>query len=79
MTGAQMRAARALLGWSALDLATASGVGVATIRRVEPVDGPVRMTAPNVGAIQRALESAGVQFIEPNGGGVGVRLREHRL
>ena len=38
---AQMRAARALLRWSALDLAKASKVGVATIRRVEVVEGEI--------------------------------------
>jgi transcriptional regulator with XRE-family HTH domain len=71
-----MRAARALLGWSAQQLADASKVGVATIRRVEPVDGPVSMIASTSGAVQRALEAAGVEFIAENGGGAGVRMRE---
>ena len=39
LSGVQLRAARALLRWSALDLALASKVGVATIRRVEVFDG----------------------------------------
>jgi hypothetical protein len=34
------------------------------------------MTAANDLAIRRALESAGVEFIEKNGGGPGVRLRK---
>lgn len=76
MTGRQMRAARALLGWSAQQLADASKVGVATIRRVEPVNGPVSMIPSTVAAVQRALEAAGVQFIQQNGGGPGVRMRE---
>jgi transcriptional regulator with XRE-family HTH domain len=76
MTGAQLRAARALLGWTAQQLADASGVGVATIRRTEGADGTVRMITANVAAIERALEAAGVELIKPNGGGVGVRLRE---
>jgi hypothetical protein len=74
--GSQMRAARALLRWSALDLAAASKVGVATIRRVEVVDGPIPVTDANEATLRRALEQAGIEFIDENGGGPGVRLRE---
>jgi hypothetical protein len=76
ISGAQMRAARALLRWSALDLAKASKVGVATIRRVEVLDGEISATAANQAALRRALEHAGVEFIDENGGGAGVRLRK---
>ena len=75
MTGAQMRGARAMLGWSAGQLVTASKVSLATVQRAESTDGPVRMTAANVDAIRRALEDAGIEFISENGGGPGVRLR----
>lgn len=75
ITGRQLRAARALLGWSAQQLADASKVGVATIRRVEPNDGPVNMIASTIAAVRRALEAGGVEFIAENGGGVGVRMR----
>ena len=75
ISGAQMRAARALLRWTALDLATAAKVGVATIRRVEVMEGEISATAANQAALRRALESAGVKFIDENGGGAGVRLR----
>jgi len=53
-----------LLRWSALDLAAASKVGVATIRRVEVVDGEIPVTAANEAAIHGALESGGIEFIE---------------
>jgi hypothetical protein len=53
-----------------------SKVGVATIRRLEVVDGEVAVTAANESAIRRALENAGVLFIDANGGGEGVRLRK---
>ena len=76
ISSAQMRAARALLRWSALDLATASKVGVATIRRVEVVEGEIPVTPANEAALRRTLESTGVEFIEENGGGPGVRLRK---
>jgi hypothetical protein len=71
-----MRAGRALLRWTALDLASASRVGVATIRRVEVVDGEIPVTRANEAAIRQALEKAGVEFIDENGGGPGVRLRK---
>jgi transcriptional regulator with XRE-family HTH domain len=76
ISGAQMRAARALLRWTALDLAEASKVGVATIRRVEVIDGEISATAANQAALRRALEHAGVEFIDENGRGAGVRLRK---
>jgi transcriptional regulator with XRE-family HTH domain len=78
MTGSQLRAARALLGMSAVDLAAKSKVGLATIRRAEAIDGEVRMIAVTEDALRRALEGAGIEFIEQNGGGEGVRLREPR-
>ena len=76
ISSAQVRAARALIRWTALDLAAASKVGVATIRRTEVIDGEMSVTAANEAAIRRALETAGVEFIDANGGGEGVRLRK---
>src|SRR5262245_25776928 len=75
LTSAQMRAGRALIRWSAEDLARASAVSVTTIRRAELMQEQTSMTAPNDLAVRRALEAAGVEFIEENGGGSGVRLR----
>jgi hypothetical protein len=76
ISSAQMRAARALVRWTALDLAGASKVGVATIRRAEIVDGEIPVTLANEAAIRRAFEAAGVDFIEENGGGEGVRFQK---
>ena len=76
ISSAQLRAARALLRWSAIDLAKASKVGVATIRRVETMEGEIPVTAANEAALRTALEYAGVEFIDENGGGPGVRLRK---
>ena len=76
ISSAQLRAARALLRWSALDLAKSSKVGVATIRRVETMDGRIPVTAANEAALRTALECAGIEFIDENGGGPGVRLRK---
>jgi hypothetical protein len=78
ISSAQMRAARAMLRWSALDLALESKVGVATIRRVEVLDGEIPVTASNEAAIRRAFEAAGIEFIDENGTGEGVRFRRPR-
>ena len=76
LTSAQIRAARSLIRWSAEDLARESSLSVATIRRAELADGATSMTVANNLAVRRALEAAGVEFIDENGGGPGVRLRK---
>jgi hypothetical protein len=76
LTGAQIRAARALLRWSAEDLACESALGLATIKRAEATDSETSMTAANDLAVRRTLASAGVEFIDQNGGGSGVRFRK---
>jgi ribosome-binding protein aMBF1 (putative translation factor) len=76
LTSGQIRAARALLRWRAEDLAQESAVGVATIRRAELAEHETSMTAANNLLLRRTLEAAGVEFIDGNGGGPGVRLRK---
>lgn len=73
---AQIRAARALLRWTALDLAKSSGVGVSTIRRVEVMDGAPLIHVRTLMALQSAFESAGVEFIDRDDGSAGVMLRQ---
>ena len=74
VTAAQCRAARGLLDWSQQDLAARAGVGIVTVRQLEGgVNEPRRATLE---VVRRAFESAGVEFIEENGGGPGVRLRK---
>jgi hypothetical protein len=51
-------------------------VGVTTIRRAELTASETRLTRVNDQAIRRVLEAAGVEFIDENGGGPGVRLRD---
>ena len=75
LTSAQIRAARALIRWSAQELANASVVGVTTIRRAELTQSETKLTRANDQAIRRALEAAGVEFIDAGGSGPGVRLR----
>ena len=73
LTPAQCRAARGLLDWSQFELAQLAGVGIVTIRQLEAgTHSPRRAT---LDVVRRALETAGVDFIDENGGGSGVRLR----
>jgi predicted transcriptional regulator len=74
-----IRAARALLRWEQRDLATASLVSLPTIKRLESKPGAMAAHMSTVTALRKALETAGVEFIDENGGGPGVRLRKRRL
>lgn len=74
ITSDQIRAARALLKWSANDLANASKVGIATIRRFEIQDGVPSGQVRILESLINALEYAGVEFIGSPDDGPGVRL-----
>jgi len=72
---AQIRAARALLGWNQGDLAKAANVSVATIRRIEAKEGPMMGYVSTLMSIQTAFERAGICFLDDDAeGGIGVRL-----
>lgn len=73
ITPAQSRAARGLLDWSQAKLGLHSNLSESTVRDFEKGR---RLPSPNnLAAVQKALESAGVIFVDANGGGPGVRLR----
>ncbi len=73
-----IRAARALVRWEQRDLALASSVSLPTIKRLESRPGIMAAHMSTVAALRKALESAGVEFIDENGGGPGVRLRKRQ-
>ena len=76
---AQIRAARALLGWRQEDLSKASGVGSATVRRVESSSSSATSYVSTISRIQAAFENAGVLFIDDDGSaGIGVRLAKSK-
>jgi len=75
-TTRQVKAARALLGWSQEDLARYSSVSEPTIARLETREGKIAGRPNTAKKIKDALEKGGVEFIEENGGGPGVRLRK---
>ena len=71
---AQIRMARAALGWNISDLASKASVSVSTIKRVETPEGFAKATAANRKLIKQTLEQAGVEFIGNVDEGPGVRL-----
>jgi len=74
ITVEQIRAARGLLGWSQTRLAEKAGLSLPTIKRLETGNGP-RVSDEAREQVAITLESAGITFINENGGGRGVRFR----
>lgn len=72
ITPEQIRGARAMLSLTQAELAEKAGISTTGLNNIER--GNADPKASTLRAIQGALESAGVQFIPENGGGVGVRL-----
>ena len=74
----QIRAARALLGWSGTDLADLSGVGITTLRRYELQSGIPSANTSVLMMIKKTLESAGIEFTGDPLVNPGVTLRIKR-
>ena len=75
LTTEQIRGARAMLGWTANDLAERSGIAVSTIRRIEVQIGRPECHPRTLMDMQRAFEAAGIEFIGSPEDGPGMRLR----
>ncbi len=69
----QIKAARALLDWSQEDLASSSGLSIATIRKIE--SGALSPRDKTMGAIVSALEEANIEFTDST----GVRLKDQNV
>jgi transcriptional regulator with XRE-family HTH domain len=76
VSGAQIRAARGLLGWTARDLARRAIVSVATVNLIEEATGLPSTTKTQLEAVQAALEAAGIEFLE--GDAPGLRLHMNK-
>ena len=74
----QIRAARALLGWSGTDLADLSGVGITTLRRYELQRGIPSANTSVLMMIKKTLEEAGIEFTGDPLVNPGVTLRIKR-
>jgi ribosome-binding protein aMBF1 (putative translation factor) len=70
----QVKAARAMLGWSHFDLAKRAKIGRATVQRCEF---GMAIAPKSVDAIKAALERAGVKFIAVKGG-LGLHLQKRK-
>ena len=79
ITSAQLRAARALLGFDQRQLAECAGLSVPTIQRMEASDDMIRGNVDSLMKLISALDAAGIELIGDNaasgGGGRGVRLK----
>ena len=67
ITGAQLRAARALLDWSVRDLSIRCGVSQSAISRAEKRDDSLAMQERNYSVIQQTFEQHGIEFLGTNG------------
>jgi transcriptional regulator with XRE-family HTH domain len=76
ITSEQCRAARGLLDWNQEDLADRAAVGIVTVRLFEAGAHEPRRATLDV--IRRAFEAAGVEFIDQNGGGPGLRFKKRQ-
>jgi DNA-binding XRE family transcriptional regulator len=74
VTSAQLRMARAALNWTVRDLAEAAGLHRNTITNIEV--GRYLGDQKTLETIESVLRKAGVEFIDENGGGAGVRLKK---
>ena len=70
----QIRAARALLGWSQQDLADHATLSLNAVVRLETGKADTRLST--LTAIQKALVNAGIEFLPASAKGEGVRLRD---
>jgi transcriptional regulator with XRE-family HTH domain len=75
ITSGQIKAARALLGMTATELAEKSGVAYTTIVRIESAEGVPSGQVKTLDSVQRTLEKAGIEFIGSPDDGAGVRWK----
>ena len=75
ITGAQIRAARAMVRWAPMELSARSKVPIESIRRAERGDGEAPLTMVHENAIRLAFRAAGVEFTDGDAPGVRVRSR----
>ena len=74
-TSAQLRAGRHLANLSQADIAEATGLSLPTVKRAES-EREVSVSPDAIASIKKAIERAGVIFVEENGEGPGVRLKK---
>jgi transcriptional regulator with XRE-family HTH domain len=76
LTSEQIRAARAVLGWSVRELAERTGIGSATIKRYEAVSGVPKSRKGHINVLRADFESAGIEFIGGPDDAPGIRIHK---
>jgi predicted transcriptional regulator len=76
LSSGQIRGARAILRLGQSELAEAADISLETVKRIESMEGELKIRLDTLTKIKTALEKAGIEFIAENGGGAGVRLRK---
>ena len=71
--GRQIRAARALLGWSRAELLKAAGISMSALQRLEEAQADTRSST--ISKVTKALSAAGVEFVRRGDGAIGVMLK----
>lgn len=73
LTGRHIRAARALIGWTQIELSRRSRVALGTVKRMEGFDGPVAARTDTLGKVAAVLQKAGVEFLNDDQPGVRIK------
>ena len=75
ITSGQIKAARALVGWTARDLAAKAEIGFSTLIRLESADGVPAGNIKTIDAVKKALEEVGIEFTGSPDSQAGVRWK----
>lgn len=76
ITSGQIKAARALIGWTARELAAKADIGFSTLIRLESEEGVPSSNVRTLEAIKKAFEAQGIEFIGTSESQAGVRWRK---
>lgn len=76
ITSGQIKAARALIGWTARELAAKADIGFSTLIRLESEEGVPSSNVRTLEAIKKAFEDQGIEFIGTSQSQAGVRWRK---
>jgi len=78
ISGAQVRAARAMLGWTTRDLARRAIVSIATVQLIENAGGTSSASREALAAVQATLQAEGIEFLEGDAPGVRLQAKKRK-
>ncbi len=77
LDGRQIRAARAMLGWSREDLLKAAGISMSALLRME--SGQADSRGSTLSKVIHALASAGIELVYRDDGAIGILLKKQEV